>query len=190
MKTLRAFPLLAVLALGSGNALASSPAGVHRYDVKLPQSSTPAGAARTTVAAPPEVVKSVVMDFAHYSGFIQRFEKSRVVRRKGGQTDVYLEVPILKRTAKIWAVVRFDAPTRVGDQEIIKGRMVDGNVKKLDANWKLRKTADNKTELELELLIVPNLYVPDTLLLPEVRYAAFKAVAGTQGEAHKRLGGS
>ncbi len=187
MKPLRAFTLLALLALPSGNLLASTSAGVHRYDVRLPQSSTPAGAAKTTVAAPPETVKAVVLDYGHYSGFIQRFEKSRVVGRHGDKTDVYLEVPILKGTAKIWAIVRFDAPRRVGDRELIEGRMIKGNVKRLDANWKLRQTSENKTELELELLIVPNIYVPDALLLPEVRYAAFKAVAGTQGEAQKRL---
>src|SRR5258706_16433091 len=69
MKTFRALPLLALLALASGSALASSPTDVTRYDCKLPESSRPAGGARTVVTASPELVKSVVLDFEHYAHY-------------------------------------------------------------------------------------------------------------------------
>ena len=190
MKTLRALPLALLLAVASGNALGSSPTEVTRYDLRLPESSRPAGGARTIVSASPELVKSVVLDYAHYAGYIKPFEKSRVVGKSGDKTDVYLEVPILKGAAKIWAVVRFDAPKKVGDKEIIVGRMIKGNVSQLHANWKLRRTADNDTELELEFLIVPKLPVPDSLLSSEARHAAFKAVTGLKGESLKRAAGS
>lgn len=190
MKTLRALPLVALLAIGSGNALASSPSDVTRYDVRLPQSTRPAGGARTLVYASPELVKSVVLDYGHYAGYIKPFDKSRVVGKSGDKTDVYLEVPILKGAAKIWAVVRFDPPKKVGDKEVISGTMIKGNVKQLHGTWKLRRTPNNDTELEFEFLIVPNVPVPDSLLSSEARHAAFKAVSGLKGEALKRAAGS
>lgn len=110
MKTLRALPLALLLVVASGNVLGSSPSDVTRYEVRLPQSRRPAGGARALVYASPELVKSVVLDFGHYARHIKPFEKSRVVGKAGDKTDVYLEVPILKGAAKIWAVVRFDPP--------------------------------------------------------------------------------
>ena len=34
--------------------------------------------------------------------------------------------------SKIWAIVRFSPPKTEGDQEIVRGRLVKGNVKRLD----------------------------------------------------------
>src|SRR3954470_4662925 len=116
MKTFRALSVVALMALGSGSALASSPTDVTRYDCKLPESDRPAGGARTVVSASPDLVKSVVLDFEHYAHYFdpdkakkpQRRGAGHVVGKSGDKTDVYLEVPILKGAAKIWAIVRFD----------------------------------------------------------------------------------
>jgi hypothetical protein len=198
MKTFRALPFVALLALVSGNALGSSPSDVTRYDCKLPESDRPAGGARTVVTASPELVKAVVLDFEHYAYYFDPDKgrnpdkkwASHVVGKSGDKTDLYLEVPILKGAAKIWAVIRFDAPKRVGDTEVVSGRMLKGNVSQLSAKWTLRPTTDNSTALQLEFLVVPKLPVPDSLLSNEARSAAFKAVSGMKGEALKRAGGS
>jgi hypothetical protein len=198
MKTFRAFPLVALLALVSGNALGSSPSDVTRYDCKLPESDRPAGGARTVVTASPELVKAVVLDFEHYAYYFDPDKgrnpdkkwASHVVGKSGDKTDLYLEVPILKGAAKIWAVIRFDAPKKVGDTEVVSGRMLKGNVNQLSAKWTLRPTTDNSTALQLEFLVVPKLPVPDSLLSNEARSAAFKAVSGMKGEALKRANGS
>ena len=198
MKNLRSLPLVALLALASGNALASSPTDVTRYDCKLPESDRPAGGARTVVTASPELVKSVVLDFEHYAYYFDpdkgknpnRKWASHVVGKSGDKTDVYLEVPILKGAAKIWAIIRFDAPQKVGDTEVVMGRLIKGNVDKLSAKWKMTRKPENTTELQLEFLIVPKLPVPDSLLSDEARSAAFKAVRGMKGEALKRAAGS
>ena len=198
MKTSRVLSFVALLALASGNALASSPTDVTRYDCKLPESDRPAGGARTVVSASPDLVKSVVLDFEHYAHYFdpdkgknpQRRWASHVVGKSGDKTDVYLEVPILKGAAKIWAIIRFDPPQKVGDTEVVMGRMLKGNVDKLSAKWTLRPTPDNSTALQLEFLVVPKLPVPDSLLSNEARSAAFKAVSGMKGEALKRASGS
>ena len=198
MKTSRVFSFVALVALASSNALASSPTEVTRYDCKLPESDRPAGGARTVVSASPDLVKSVVLDFEHYAHYFdpdkgknpQRKWASHVVGKSGDKTDVYLEVPILKGAAKIWAIIRFDPPKKVGDTEVVMGRMLKGNVDKLSAKWTLRPTPDNSTSLQLEFLVVPKLPVPDSLLSNEARSAAFKAVSGMKGEALKRAAGS
>ncbi|HEY5375144.1 MAG TPA: SRPBCC family protein [Polyangiaceae bacterium] len=161
---------------------------VDRFDVKTPYSDTNAGAARGNVDAPEDVVRAVVLDYKNYASFISRFEKSRVVGRSGDKTDVYLQVPILKGAAKVWAIVRFEPVKQVDGSEIVEGHMVNGkgNVKRLDAKWRLKKLDDTTTQVVLELLIVPDMPVPDSLVVPEVRFAAAKAVEGSRDEAEKR----
>jgi ribosome-associated toxin RatA of RatAB toxin-antitoxin module len=159
---------------------------VDRFDVKTPYSDTNAGAARVNVDAPEEVVRNVVLDYKNYASFISRFEKARIVGRSGDKTDVYLQVPILKGAAKVWAIVRFEPVKQVGGGEVVEGHMVKGNVKRLDATWRLKKLDEVTTQVVLELLIVPDMPVPDSLVVPEVRFAAAKAVEGSRDEAEKR----
>jgi ribosome-associated toxin RatA of RatAB toxin-antitoxin module len=177
-KVLTAFAL--VLGL-SGAMTASADSRAQRYEVQTPFSSIKAGAARMQVRAPIDVVRQVVTDFGAYGEYIKRFEKVRVVGRRGKVTDVYLQVPILKGTAKVWGVVRFE-PVKQGPngEEVIVGKLLQGNVKRLDALWRLSRVDDATTKLDLELLIVPDLAipVPGSLVTGEVAYAAERAVKG------------
>jgi len=159
---------------------------VSRFNVKTKYASMDAGAAKVNVDAPAELVRSVVLDYKNYATFMKRFEKSQVVGRKGDMTDVYLQVPILKGAAKVWAVVRFGPITQVDGGEELVGHMIKGNVKRLDATWRLKKLDESSTQVALELLIVPDMPVPDSLVVPEVRFAAAKAVEGSRDEAEKR----
>jgi ribosome-associated toxin RatA of RatAB toxin-antitoxin module len=159
---------------------------VNRFEVKTPYADMNAGAARVNVDAPEEVVRQVVLDYKNYANFMTRFEKSRIVGRSGDKTDVYLQVPILKGAAKVWAIVRFEPVKDVNGTEVVAGHMIKGNVKRLDATWRLKKLDDTTTNVVLELLIVPDMPVPDSLVVPEVRFAAAKAVEGSRDEAEKR----
>jgi hypothetical protein len=138
------------------------------------------------VLAPDHVVRSVVTDFTHY-GFITHFKAAKVVGRVGDKTDVYLQVPLLHGAIKLWAIVRFDPPKKQGDDLIITGKMVKGNMKRLDANWRLHRVDDTSTELRLELLVVPDMPVPENLVMSELRGAAAKAVSDTRAEAERRV---
>lgn len=185
------FGLAAALFLATASAAADAPTNrkkVERFDIQ--RSGHNAGAARTVVEAPQTVVRSVVTDFNRYEDFITRFKSAKIVGRSGDKTDVYLQVPIMKGAIKIWAVVRFDPPKANGGDEVISGKMIKGNVKRLDAVWRIKRLDEQKTELTLELLIIPELPVPEGLRLSELRFAAFKAVSGTRDEAEKRASGS
>jgi ribosome-associated toxin RatA of RatAB toxin-antitoxin module len=159
----------------------------ERYEVKTQYSSTKAGAARVHVATPIKNVEKVVKDFRHYSQFISKFDKAKVVGRDGDKTDVYLQVPILKGAAKVWAVVRFEPIKSVNGVEVLEGHMLKGNVKRMDAWWKIKKIDDDNTQLNLELLILPKLPVPGSMVTGEVAYAADEAVMGSRNRAEKAL---
>lgn len=154
----------------------------ERYEVETEHSSTKAGAARVHIAAPVTQVRKTVTDFKNYSKFISKFDKAKVVGRDGDKTDVYLQVPILKGAAKIWAVVRFSPIKSVNGEEVLEGQMVKGNVKRMDARWRIKKIDDENTQLNLELLIVPKLPVPGSMVTGEVKYAADEAVMGSRNK--------
>src|SRR5882672_1142798 len=113
----------------------------ERYEVQTPRSDIKAGGSRAAVHAPLGIVSKIVTDFDGYSAYIKRFDKAKVIGRHGDKTDVYLQVPIMKGAAKVWAVIRFEPPrpSGSGDGVVVIGRMLKGNVKRLDARYRLSK---------------------------------------------------
>lgn len=162
-----------------GDAKGSDPV---RYSVRSSASSIEAGAARVRVDAPASSVMGMVTNYGQWDRVITRFDKVRVVGRTANTVDVYMQVPILKGAAKIWAVVRFEAPKSVGAERVVEGHMVKGNVERLDAKWRVAALDDRTSELHLEMLIVPKLPVPGSLVTGEVAYAADKAVLDLRTE--------
>lgn len=158
----------------------------ERYEKEFPGASIKAGCARIHVRAPAQAVREVVTDYRHYEKFIKKFDKARVVGRSGDKTDVYLEVPILKGAAKIWAVLRFDPPKQVNGHEVIEAKMLKGNVERMDARWRIKTIDEQNTQLELEMLIVPKLPVPGKLVTGEVAYASDVSVTGARDHAEKQ----
>lgn len=177
--------LLSALSLVAVDGLAGNAASV-RYSVRTPHSGIEAGAARTRVNASRNAVVEIVTDYARWHQFISRFDKVRVVGRTSDSVDVYMQVPILKGAAKIWAVVRFEAPKAIGTERVIEGHMVKGNVERLDAKWRVIQIDDRTSELHLQMLIVPKLPVPGSLITGEVAYAADKAIIDVRTAAEKR----
>ena len=185
-KALFGLPLAAALALGVTPADAGPSPVAQRlmrtgdteiYAVAVPGASIKAGAARLHIAAPADAAKRLASDYAHYSSFIRQFEQSRIVGKHGEQTDVYLRVPILKGAAKIWAVMRFGPPRQVSaDEYVIEGKMVRGNVKRFDAKYRITRIDAQNTQLNLEMLIVPRLPFPGSVVTGEVSRACRSAV--------------
>lgn len=178
--------LVGCLGFAPSAAAGPNPVKAQRYSVKTPLSSIQAGAARIDVAADVQLVAQIIQDFGNYTKLTDKFEKARVVGRSGADTDVYMQVPILKGAAKIWAVVRF-APVRTSNGELIlAGHMVKGNVERLDAKWTVRASGAQQSHVELELLIVPKLPIPGSLVTRETAYAADKAVTGVRDRAEHK----
>jgi hypothetical protein len=161
-------------------------AKAQRYSVLTPYSDVKAGAARIRIQAPIDVVTQIVTDFNHYDKLNKNFDKSRVIGKAGKKTDVYLQVKILKGAGRIWAVIRFDPLTEVNGTRILKAHMRNGNVERLDATWHIKRIDDSTTELSLEMLILPSIPFPSSLITPELQSAADKAVSGSRKLAESR----
>lgn len=160
----------------------------ERYEKAVDGHSIKAGGARILVNAPLPVVRSIVQDYAHYQDFMPRFKRSRVVGRSAKFTDVYLQVPILHGAANVWSVCHFGPPIKKrGGMEIIRGRMVQGNVKDFRASWFLVPIDAKTTLLRSEILIVPKLPVPGSVVTGELGYAADMAVTATRNRAEARV---
>jgi ribosome-associated toxin RatA of RatAB toxin-antitoxin module len=181
------------VALGVAGAVPASAAGgpePERYERQTPLSEIKAGGSRAAVHAPIEVVRQIVTDFDGYTNYIKRFDKAKIIGRHGDKIDVYLQVPIMKGAAKVWAVVRFEPPRPTGNGEdvVIVGKLLKGNVKRLDAKYQISKIDDQNTKLDLELLIVPDFIVPvpNRLVAGEASWAASRAVLGIRNASEQR----
>lgn len=167
-------------------ALGERSRDVERYEREVPDSQERAGAARAGVGASQARVESVVTDYAGYARFIDQFERARVVGRSGNSTDLYIEIPILHGLTKIWAVLRFGTPVRQADASIVKGRMIKGNVKRLDVTWRIHRVDSDWTRLAAELLLDISLPAPRSAVMKTVKRAAAQAVKGARHEAESR----
>ncbi|MCL2825043.1 MAG: SRPBCC family protein [Polyangiaceae bacterium] len=163
----------------------------ERYQVPVEGHSIKAGGARILVNAPIATVRSVVQDYGNYETFMPRFKRSRIVDKNDTATQVYLQVPILHGAANVWSVVQFGQPAKRADgSEVIRGRMVESNVKDFRATWHLVPIDDRTTLLSAEILIVPSLPVPNSVVTGELEYASDMAVTSTakRAEAQARAG--
>jgi hypothetical protein len=173
---------------------AAAPARAERYRKPVPGERIQAGCARVAVNVRLEAVRKVVTDFDRYASFIKRTKDGKLqlqitakaVGRKGDKQDVYLEVPVLKGTAKVWGLLRFDPIKVVDGEEVLEGKLIKGNVHRLDARWRLRKLADDKTAVHLELLIIPKVPVPADVLTGELEFVSDVAVTGARDESERR----
>jgi ribosome-associated toxin RatA of RatAB toxin-antitoxin module len=156
----------------------------ERYDAAIAGQKLRAGGAMIAVDAPVSVVRRLVTDYAHYQDVLPGFQKSRVLAQTPAGTDVYLQVPILHGAATLWAVTRFTAPTREGNGERIEGKKSGpANLEDLRATWRLYAIDDDHTILKLELLLVPRLPLPDSLITSQLAESADDAVRACRDRA-------
>jgi ribosome-associated toxin RatA of RatAB toxin-antitoxin module len=137
------------------------------------------------INAPMAQVKSSVMDYANYSSFIPKFQKSKVIKGKAGEAqEVFLQIPILHGAATIWAVENFALPAADGKTgEKIVGNMVKGNVDDLRATWRYRAVDDKHTVLSLDIYIAPKIAAPESVVTAEVEDACGDGVRAVKERA-------
>ena len=159
-----------------------------RYALKTvdPPSRIDTGGAAIFVTAPIATVRKLVTDYRHYEQLIPVFEQSRLLSRKNGASEVYLQVPVMHGAATIWAVAKVAAPTQDGAWETVAARMVKGNVSDFRAIWRLRPVDATHTILKIELLVDPDLPAPKSLVEYELKSAADRAVSSMRDHAEEQ----
>ena len=130
--------------------------------------------------------RKAVLDYGRYSSFIHPFQKSVVVAKHAGSSDVYLKVPLFQGRIVLWAVERFEAPVHDGINEKIAATMVRGNVADARAFWKYRAVDKEHTMVVVELLIRPAFAVPASLVDDYLRALCREAIEGIAREAPSR----
>lgn len=144
------------------------------------------GRAQIYVDAPMKDVRAAILDYGNWSQFITRFQKSKLLKKESsGAAEVYLQMPILKGAATLWAVEKFDAPVPEGKGEKIVGKYQKGNVEDLQAVWHYRPIDDGHTVVTLEIYVQPKLAVPDGLMISQREDAAGEGVIGVKDRAQQ-----
>ncbi len=138
----------------------------------LPDSRTGVQWGRATgiVEAPPDVVMRIVTDYARYREFLPHFDASRVLSRRGNNAIVYLQVRAVRETTTLWAQLRIFQRRPRGLTQIIEGRMMQGNVARMDARWEVTPLVGGaRTLVAFQFLIDPDLPFPDSIVTNENR---------------------
>jgi hypothetical protein len=144
------------------------------------------GRAQIYVDAPMSDVRAAILDYGNWSNFIKRFQKSKLLKKEpGGSAEVYLQMPILKGAATLWAVEKFGAPVPEGKGEKIVGKFQKGNVEDLQAVWHYRPVDDTHTIVTLELYVQPKIAVPDSLMVSQREDAAGEGCIGVKDRAQQ-----
>lgn len=141
------------------------------------------GRAEIFVSAPMKDVKAAVLDYAAYSSIIPKFQKSKVLKREGESAEVYLQIPILKGAATLWAQESFAKPVAEGKGEKIVGSYLKGNVDSLEATWHYRPVDATHTVVTLDIFIAPKIVAPESLVTKEVEDACGDGVRAIRDKA-------
>ncbi|WP_437736997.1 SRPBCC family protein [Sorangium sp. So ce1335] len=156
-----------------------------RYTLKTtgPASAIDTGGAAILVKAPLPAVRKLVTSYGNYKTFISSFDQSRVLSKRKGTSEVYLQVPILNGAAHIWTVADMSPPAKDGSDEVISGRFKRGNVADFRARWRLRAVDEHHTILKLEIFVAPKLPFPPSVVTTQLVRAADRAVTAVRDRA-------
>lgn len=153
-------------------------AGPIKTNWTPPGKSDRYGHAEGLINAPPDQVKAKLTDYPHFSELAgPKFKSVKVVDKKGPNTDVYFQLPIMKGAVVIWYVTEFAPPKAVGNDNVIEGTFVKGNIKGMNIAWTIRPGADDKsTIMTCDLLLQPTVPAPQSALDEELRDACGDAI--------------
>jgi hypothetical protein len=159
----------------------------HTYTLKTTSPASPidTGGAAILVHAPIEDVRKIVTNYGSYQKFLKPFDQSKVLAKRKGVSEVYLQVPILHGAARIWAVAEMPPPAKRGAEEVIAGRMKKGNISDFRPVWRMRAIDDQRTVLKLELLVDPSLPFGASLITKHLVLSAAKGVKGVKARAEQ-----
>ncbi len=145
------------------------------------------GRAQILVEAPLGIVHRLILDYGRYKEFTAgKFHTSRVIGKTPLGTDVYFQLSVLGGMIALWQVFRFQEikPLARG-WVIVEGWYVKGNIGRGNAAWTLHAIDENRTMVTFDLLIVPDVPLPQSVLDDGLRNAAGEAVEAIRARAQE-----
>ena len=146
------------------------------------------GHAEMVVAAPVAFVRDQATDFTHYKDLSNgRIRQSRLIDKRAGSTDVYLQVPVLHGMVTLWQVLRFSDVKRSADgTETFTGKLVSGNVRAAEMIVTIKPAGQGRSVASCDLLLVPEFAAPQSAVDAELREAAASAVRAFASRAEQK----
>ena len=146
------------------------------------------GHAETLVDAPADKLRDTVLDFEHYKDLHKKLRNARVVGKDANGTDVYMKLPVKVGPFSVdqWSVMRFGpAKSLANGGWLVEGRETKGNMKDGHLAITVRPIDAKHSLLKVDLLLVPSLPAPQSMIDEELRDAALDIANGlkdrTQG---------
>jgi hypothetical protein len=184
-----------LLAIGAGPALPVADPDLTvladgrdvRSNYQPPGMTDRYGRAKVLVHAPIGLVHRLVLDYGHYKEFTGgKFHTSRVIGRTPLGTEVYFQISVLGGMIMLWQVFRFqDLKPLAPGWAIVEGWYVKGNIGRGNAAWTLQAIDDEQTLLTFDLLVIPNMQLPQSMLDEGLRNAAGAAVEAIRRRAQE-----
>ncbi|MDB4973570.1 MAG: hypothetical protein JWN48_1911 [Myxococcaceae bacterium] len=146
------------------------------------------GRAETVLDARPDEVLAILQDYSKYAGLFPHFETSRVLSQRGTDAIVYLEAKVLHGAATLWGQVRMSSsvPPAAPLTHVVEAKMMKGksNIAQLLARWEIQPVDDGqRTKVSFQLLVDPDLPVPDAIVSNEMKNSAGQAVRALRRRA-------
>jgi ribosome-associated toxin RatA of RatAB toxin-antitoxin module len=134
------------------------------------------GRAEAIINAPVDEVLSAIFDYGNYAQFLPHFRTSKVLSKRGANAIVYMEALIIKDTYKIWAQESFRERALQGSTRVVEGKMLKGNVARLDARWEVTPIDGNRSLVAFQMLLDPNLPLPASVISNQNAIAARRTI--------------
>ncbi len=148
------------------------------------------GHAEALVAAPADKVAKTATDFGHYKELHRKFATARVVAKEGDNTDVYMRYPVYIGPMKVefYEVMRFGQLRATGDMHVLEGKGIKGDMKQGHTVITVKPVDATHSLLQVDVLLVPNLPAPQSLIDEELRDGAQDFVNGLKDRAQGWVG--
>ncbi|AUX41772.1 hypothetical protein SOCE26_031950 [Sorangium cellulosum] len=167
-------------------ARAADTAGIVSEAVPIGATGFSRGRSTAVVKAPIERVRAAVLSFDRYPEFMPHYKKCRLLgRTPDGGWDVYMEVSALEGAVTMWARIEIQKPVVADGVETYTSRFLSGNVRDLQATWRLEKIDARTTRLSLEVFLRPKLPLPKRLVNAENLEGSSHAIAAMRARLER-----
>jgi ribosome-associated toxin RatA of RatAB toxin-antitoxin module len=172
-----------LLTLGAATCTLARPPAVISVDA----TSQDAGVqvtARAVVHAPTELIWQTLTDYDHLSQFVPGLDSSRVVSRQGSQLIVEQ-----KGGASWWFFyypIQVTVAATERPYESINVHLLQGNLRRLDGEYRIGPQPDGSTELTWQGLVEPGAPLPRFIRTAVLRRSISDQFAGMVREIERR----
>ena len=164
----------AAAASGSGSAASTNSSGTddRPRKRKWAQSSI-----KFPVAAPQDVVWSVLIDFDRYPEIFKRIESCKVTKRDG---DIVFTESYLKPQLFVRERLNHTSVNLSRKPDAFNWKLLDGNFKGAEGRWDMKPIDKTKTEVTYTVAVDPGPVIPATLVSWVLHMVVKEVVDGVQ----------